>query len=235
MLSRRYPAILSPFPKPDAQPLVIPPQLDPSCVLALLPLRDNKWHDYSGFNNHGIMTNSYFLADSTTYPGVYFNGSDGIVTIPDSPSLDIKQSFTFEILFRPFGVQAKYAKLLCKNDTTLGHSWGFDYSDDGKKIRFFVLADLAVFITTTTEHISGISYLTGTYDGAICKFYVNGIFATSRLNTGDMVGSGNVGIGALPRTPPVYFFNGLVFFAFVHNRVLSADEILANSKLLLPS
>lgn len=235
MLSKRYPAILTPYPAPDIQPLVIPPRLDPSCVLALLPLRDSKWHDYSGKGNHGVITSAQFDADFSTYPGLYFDGSNDYVTIPDSSSLDLAQAMTLETVFRPFGAQNQYAMLMCKGDGDAVYSFYVAYDSTGKKLSVIIYTYSFRLLTTPLEYLSGLIYLAATYDGAVLTLYINGIKISDGPLNDDLIDSGNLGIGSDPYGPNRYLFNGLIFFTFIHNRVFSAREIALNSKQFLLS
>ena len=70
-------------------PFTLPFQLDPSCVLCLMPFRNDKWFDFSGKGNHGIINGATWTAKGRHGPALYFDGVDDYVEIAHSDSLDL--------------------------------------------------------------------------------------------------------------------------------------------------
>ena len=80
--------------RPHEQPIRRPYPLLKGCVLALLPVRDNKWYDFSGNGNHGTLNGAVWTAKGRFGPGMYFDGTDDYVEVSNSSSLSINGNIT---------------------------------------------------------------------------------------------------------------------------------------------
>ena len=90
------PPLRSPTSKPIILPRKQPLAIDPSCVLCLLPIRDNKWYDFSHKGNHGVITNAVWTAKGRHGPALYFDGDGDYVNAGKGASLNITAAITLE-------------------------------------------------------------------------------------------------------------------------------------------
>lgn len=86
-----------PLQRPHSQPLIRPYPLLNGCVLALLPIRGDKWHDFSPQENHGTFISTGFGSQGRFGPGVYLDGSANYVTVADHASLNINGAIAIEM------------------------------------------------------------------------------------------------------------------------------------------
>jgi hypothetical protein len=178
-------------------------------------------YNLAGSNNltlsNGLQSNTsnsgYFISDGT---------DDGLVT-PDASNLDLS-TFTLEGWVW-WNQHKNYGSLLVKGPGGSGHLFNYCFFFYASSLSFgfgdgnnFYNASIATPTTNAWHHISG------TYDGAVLKFYLdgvlqaeNGIVATPYQNTSDL----NVIQNAYP-------IDGRVAIAKVYNRALTADEVKEN-------
>ena len=221
------PPVKRPARHPRRQPIVLPPQLDKSCVLCLLPLRDNKWYNYSGKGNHGTIYGATWVSKGRWGPALSFDGVDDYVEIAYSQSLNTPY-ITVEAWVIYSGSTGAKNPIVAR--------WG------DRSIAVFNLAvntsDFPQFeardpnVTTKVVASTPIAqdtwyHLVGTYDSSYVRIYVNGVIAGETSATGDPLQQ--------PTSNPVQvgkdqfdnYFYGIVNEVRIYNRALTADEIRA--------
>ncbi len=102
------PPVRSPTSKPLSAALPQPFALDKSCVLALLPVRDDKWYDFGGKGNHGTLQGAVFTAKGRWGPGVYFDGLDDYVDLGSAQILPLTGAFTILWWCKPLAFTGNY-------------------------------------------------------------------------------------------------------------------------------
>ena len=220
------PPVKRPARHPHRQPIILPLQLDKSCVLCLLPLRDNKWHDYSGHGNHATIYGATWVSKGRRGPALLFDGVDDYGTIPYSSVFEIQDEMTFEFWLYPQAQTQNYSRIIEMGGWAKG-GWSIQQGKIGqRKIVFFFGSDTSwsgdfaptIFYPADDQwyHVVATVKL-----GEIGKSYLNG----------EPVGS---------LTPPTYYptagldltigypkLHGIIDTLRIYNRVLTADEIRA--------
>lgn len=221
------PPVISPTRKPLKYPFHLPSQLDPSCVLCLLPIRDNKWYDFSHKGNHGAITNAVWTAKGRHGPALYFDGDGDYVNAGKDASLNITKAITLEQWLYPLDSgQSGYGGLWSRGAD-------FDFYMAGATVE-----DIASYIP-----IGGVNYhpytiggrlsynkwhhLVLTYNGSILILYADRLVAFSEAASGalDIYPDDDLIIGN--DYTKSYSFHGYFDVARIYNRALSAAEVKA--------
>ncbi len=225
MRSRRYPSSKSPTRKPLKQPLVFPQHLDPSCVLALLPHRDNKWVDNSGKGNHGSLDGALFKPNGRFNPAMFFDGSNDNVDCGTDDTLEIFDTISVLLWAYPTA-SAAWQSLVVKSFrdplSIMSHSLkfviGLTWSDLSS--AYF---DTDLFLVLNEWNHIAFTYNSSTGAAIAVLNDVSNSAAYPALSLKD---SGNVyptdiGGGTLAGR----YFSGFIDEVHIFNRVLSLLEI----------
>ena len=244
-----YPPTISPQRHPGREPLILPPKLDPSCVLCLLPIRDNKWFDYSGKGNHGTVYGATKMSQGRNGFGWLFDGLDDYVDCGNGASLNMAVSdFTTESWVKPDKdwavgkINVGYAQIVGKKYGYNGSESGFEFWLDYRlvgviKIRLndgSAVADNepANSMDIRSELVDGNwRYITVVVHRSTKKvdFYLDGVFLSSIdfTITGSIDTTNKATIASETSLNPDAFFKGLIDEVRIYNRALSAMEIKA--------
>jgi len=222
-----FPPLRSPTPKPLILPFKQPFSIDPSCVLCLLPMHDDKWYDFSGHDNHGAIHGATWTAKGRIGPALSFDGVDDYVDCGNAKSLDITDAITIEAWVKPNALADRnivskeypvYSYNLALNPSGITLEISPDGSQANRKLCIAPLPAIgqgshivAVFKPSTFMRVH--------INGELGKEETTGIPA-SIYST-----SYPVRIGTL--TGSLWFFNGLIDEVRIYNRALSALEIKA--------
>jgi PKD repeat protein len=181
--------------------------------------------DASVNRNNGTVSNATWTTAGQFGSALSFNGSNSVVTVSDSASLDLTQGLTLEawvfptalggwrpILFKPGGTLLCYVLQGSSNPSgvpSLGLSVAYPN----------VMAPNPLPLNTW-------SHLAGTYNGVTMALYVNGVQVASQSQTGTLATSTDaVTIGGDTAGND---WSGLIDEVRVYNRALSASEIQAD-------
>lgn len=184
--------------------------------------------DASGRGNHGTLSNATRTAQAKFGRALSFNGSNSLVTVADSASLDLTSAMTLSAWVYPAAYVNGWKSLILKET-----SGGLVYS---------LYANSDVLTPNTTLTIGGAerilsagnrlvpntwTHLAATYNGAMQRLYVNGAQVGSRAQTGGIaVSGGALRIGGNLVWSSEYF-QGLIDEVRLYQRLLTPAEITA--------
>ena len=178
--------------------------------------------DLSGNNNNGAITAATFVAGHDGN-ALSFNGTNAVVVVPDSASLDLTSAATFEAWLRPSQTLSNWKAVLQKetdayfmNANTVNNVVGAGGTFNG--------VCCGQIEGTTGLPANTWTYLAATYDGTNLRIYVNG----SLVNTVPQTGAYQVTTTPLRIGGDTYAgenFPGLIDNLRIYNRALSLTEI----------
>jgi concanavalin A-like lectin/glucanase superfamily protein len=182
--------------------------------------------DSSGNNNTGTLN-----GPTRTTPGKYgaalsFDGVNDQVAVADSGTLDLTNGMTLEAWVRPSALTA-WRTILMKEQTA-GLVYGLYANSDTNRpsahIHLNVERDVrgtAALALNTWTHVAA------TFDGAVLRFYVNGVQVSTGNYSGSMAAStGSLRIGG--NSVWGEWFGGLIDEVRVYRRALTATEVTAD-------
>jgi hypothetical protein len=192
--------------------------------------------DGSGRANNGTISGGATWTAAGRYgSGMVFNGIDGMVTIPDSSSLDLTTGMTMEAWVKPTAA-ANYPTILMKE-----RPGGLAYTlygavGAGKSAGAYVrtTADLAASGGGALP-LNTWSHLAGTHDGSTIRLYLNGVLVASRAAGGTITNSNSplrIGGNSIWNNE---WFNGVIDEVRVYNTALSAEQIQADMNQAPPA
>lgn len=225
MLYNKYPPIIIPSIHPPRQPLKLPPRLDPSCVLCLLPISDNKWFDYSGKGNHGAVVGPIKTSKGRKGFGYSFDGSNGYVDCGNAVSFNFTTKFTVEAWINVNDL-SDYRRIVSKFEAGL-FPWILTTIPGGEisfQLRPREIDRISSFALTP-----GIWYhVVAVYVASLNQdVYINGALSNGTIS-GDIPASVNVDgshvrVGSAVTSP--YPMDGLIDEVRLYSRALLALEI----------
>jgi hypothetical protein len=179
--------------------------------------------DVSGNGNNGTLTNATWATAGKYGKALQFNGTNALVTIPDSSSLHLSSAMTLEAWVNPSTVNSNWRDVLYKgNDNYYLEATSSNASrPDAGMIAGGSYADA---IGTSALTANTWSFLTETYDGTTLRLYVNGTQVASTAHTGAITTSTNpLQIGG----DSLYgqYFAGLIDNIRVYNTALTPTQI----------
>jgi hypothetical protein len=191
--------------------------------------------DASGHGLAGAVSNAAWTSGRFGGALQFTGASDSLVTVPDTPLLDLSSAFTLSAWVDPQGAQSMEATVIAK-EIAGGLPYVLYASGNGVGPNAFALVDgsyrqaaAAGAIPTGTW-----SHLAATWDGATLSVYVDGVLAGSAAVSGDLArGSGALRIGG----NTVFnneAFAGRLDEVRVYERALTAAEIQADMATALP-
>jgi hypothetical protein len=180
--------------------------------------------DGSGANNPGAINGPTRTTSGKFGGALSFDGSNDIVTVADSNSLDLTNGMTLEAWVRPTAVNAWRTIML--KERTGGLVYAMYGNTDTNRPSGHTFIGASEFDTRGTAQLAANTWthLATTYDGLNLRLYVNGVLASSKAVTGSMTAStGALRIGG--NTIWSEWYSGLIDEVRVYNKALTATEV----------
>jgi fibronectin type 3 domain-containing protein len=187
--------------------------------------------DQSGSGNPGTLSNATWAGAAAGRFGnaLSFNGTNSIVNVADSNSLDLTNAMTLEAWVRPAVAGNAYLTVIMK-ERPGSDSYALYANGSGNNRAPIAEVYIGGYrdAVGTTQLAPGVwAHLAATYDGSVLALYVNGVQAAQLLIAGSMTTSTSpLRIGA--NTIWGEWFNGLIDEVRVYNRARTATEIQAD-------
>ncbi|HZX43039.1 MAG TPA: LamG-like jellyroll fold domain-containing protein, partial [Myxococcaceae bacterium] len=184
--------------------------------------------DLSGNSNNGTISNASWSTGGKYGGALSFNGTNAIVNVPDSSSLDLTSGMTLEAWVNPSALGNAWRTVLMKET-----SGNMVYDLYGN--RNTTVPTTEVQIGTSAQQSNGTSalplntwvHLASTYDGNVLRLYVNGTQVSQLLVVGSIsTSTGALRIGGNTVWPE--WFSGLIDEVRIYNRALTQAQIQAD-------
>jgi hypothetical protein len=187
--------------------------------------------DVSGNGNHGTLSNVTRSTQGKFGGALSFNGTNSLVTVPDSASLDLTQGLTLSAWAYPTTWASSWQNVLLKE-----RSGGLVYalnasSDAGQPNTTLRIAGADRPLSASRRLWANTwSHLATTYDGATQRLFVNGTEVARQAQSGSLEVSANpLRIGG-NTVWAGQSFQGLIDELRLYDRALSQTEIAAVSQ-----
>ena len=181
-------------------------------------------HDVSGNNNNGTISGAQWSTSGRFGSALSFNGTNSLVTIPESASLDLKSALTLEAWVKPTAAPSGFQAILFKEMPTDTAYYLYRSGFSAAPVGGVYIGGEQTATATTGLTVNSWSHLALTYNGTVEQLYVNGALVASRNQTGTVqTSTGVLHIGG----DSVWgeYFLGLIDEVRIYNRALSAGEI----------
>ncbi|MFC2125408.1 DUF4493 domain-containing protein [Bacteroidota bacterium] len=203
-------------------------------LLALYPFNGNA-NDESGNGNHGVIIESVeFGNDRKGKENSAAGFSPGYIEVPNNTQLSSISQLTIASWIYVEAPYYDYVPILCKLDYWTGEE-SFQYRlmwNTANSWLFLGFAtsstewqDLYVTLSTTDQPLQEWFHVAGTYDGQMCRYYINGIEIGSITYSSAIFSNDfNINIGRDPHGG-VQYLAGYLDDLCIYNRALTPEEI----------
>src|SRR5262249_32943187 len=179
--------------------------------------------DSSGLGNAGTVSNTTWTTSGKYGNALVFNGTNSMVTIPDTASLHLTSGMTLEAWVNPSNVSSAWRDVIYKGNDNFymeGTSNNNSFPAGGAT---WSGAHWTIYGTAALPANSW-SYVAVTYDGGSLRLYLNGTQVASKAQTGNLITSTNpLQIGGDSQYGQ--FFQGTIDEVRVYNVALTATQI----------
>ncbi len=172
--------------------------------------------------------------DPDEFFALEFDGVDDVLEVPDAPALDLTDEATVSAWYYHVGAPSGELGLVQKDGPGSWGRWGFWVDEDTILFCVFIASGMQECVESVTMLTRDEwTHLSGTYDGAQLRLYLDGQLDTEMVLTGSISTSdGSLFIGADPTEP--LFTAGRLDEVCVWNIARTQAEIQAsmNMKML---
>ena len=188
--------------------------------------------DASGAGNNGSTSQTSWTGNGKYGGALVFNGSGSLVTVNDSPSLQLTSGVTLEAWVKPTQVSDKWRDVVYKGpDSIYLEATSPSGSRPAAGVRVGSSGDYVETYGAAPLPTNTWSHLALSYDGSTLKLYVNGNEIDSQSAGGNLFSSngnpleigGDAAYGA--------YFAGTIDEVRVYNRALTQQQIQADMTL----
>jgi len=210
-----------PFPAPNPLSSII----NKSCVLNLMPLRNNaKWLDYSVYRNHGTIHGATWTTGKFG-SALSFDGEDDYVDCGNDESLNITDALTIEAWVKPAAdISGSGTRVFLEKMNAYGLVYGFNAGH----LEVY-LGGATRILYPVTLYKNNWYHLVGVWEGSTTGnvyLYINGENVASGDYTGSITSDHALQIGGGEAWSGAWrYFNGTIDEVRIYNRALSAEEI----------
>ncbi len=158
-----------------------------------------------------------------------FDGSNDLVTVPVTNSLNIDNNITLEAWINPTSNSRPIQDVMSKSTRTNNTGYIFPRTDDGwQKFYFYLhLNGTWQILSAPYPSLNEWHHVAATYDGYYMRIYLDGVLAGTKQVTGNItINSNNLVLGQQPGY--LEYFKGQVDEAKVWSRALNQCEIINN-------
>ena len=200
----------------------------PVDLVAYYPFNSSA-NDESGYNHHGTVygatpTSDRFGKKNSAY---YFDGIYDRIQVTNTPSLNFQDSITVCFWMKPAVIPTQGTETYPISHGSWEERWKFSFMGN-RKIRWTInttqgIGDLDSDLELDTNHVY---FVSGLYDGASMKLYMNGLLDSS-LPLSGLINPTGSDLTIAQSKPSVsdYNFNGIIDDIRIFGRVLADEEI----------
>jgi hypothetical protein len=181
--------------------------------------------DLSGKGNTGTLSNATWTTAGHTNGALSFNGTNALVSVPDSASLDLTTGMTLEAWVNPSALGTAWRTVVMKEQPPGNLAYALYANTDTTRPSAHVFTSAeAILRGTSALLLNGWTHLAASYDGTTLRLYVNGTQVASVAASGAITTTaGSLRIGG--NNIWSEWFAGVIDDVRVYNRALTATEI----------
>jgi cell division septation protein DedD len=213
-------ATVTPTPTPTPTATVTPPLPGLVAAYSFNEGAGITVNDASGNRHTGTLQGDASWTSTGKYgSAISFNGTSSLVSVANSPLLQLRTAMTLEAWVRPTRSTGVWRDVIYK-----GNDNYYLEADSTSVTPATRGAGGSALFGTSKLKANEWAHLAGTYDGATMRLYVNGVQVSSRAQTGQIpISTSALQIGG----DSVYgqYFPGTIDEVRVYQRALSASEI----------
>lgn len=181
--------------------------------------------DASGNGNTGTLTNGPTWTTGRIGSGVNFSASNQHITVPSSSAFNVETTVTYAAWIK-LSSTATGGQIVRKAVPGVEDKH-LNFNNSTDKAQFFVYPAMGSGLVTASTLAVGTWYhVTGTYDGATARIYLNGKLENSVAATGNIAdSSGDLVIGNDTTYNGPNPFPGTIDEVRIYNRAFTATEV----------
>jgi hypothetical protein len=190
-------------------------------------------HDVSGNNNNGTIASATWTTTGRYGSALSFNGKSSLVTVPESPSLDLKTALTLEAWVKPTAAASGFQAIIFKEMPTDTAYYLYRSGFSAAPLGGVYIGAEQTATATSGLTLNSWSHMALTYNGTQEQIYVNGALVASRNQTGTVqTSSGVLHIGGDSLWGE--YFLGSIDEIRIYNRALTAAEVQTDMNTAVP-